>query len=284
MEQKKITIASKYLACYKFWEADIMSEEEEQQQRQQAIARMRAITISREYGSGGGEVAARLAKHLGWRLIDHEVVVRVARELGVSEADVEVHDERAESLFARILASMQSIQPPVYVESSTSPILLTNANDYRAALHKVVMAAVKTGNVVIVGRASQVQLAQRRDVLHVRIVAPLERRIQYVMSREGLDQEAARSRIQSKDRDRVRYLQVEYQHDPADARLYDLVINTNVLDLDSAMDLINLALERKASRLTVPTGQLGPETGLPRYPGQPEDFGLPQDMAEQPNT
>lgn len=261
-----------------------MSEEkeEQQQQRQQTVARMRAITISREYGSGGGEIAARLAKHLGWRLIDHEVVVRVARELGVSEADVEVHDERAESLFSRILTSMQSIQPPVYVESQTSLILLANANDYREALHKVVMGAVKTGNVVIVGRASQLQLAQRRDVLHVRIVAPLEQRIQYVMSREGLNQEAARSRVHSKDRDRVRYLQAEYQRDPADARLYDLVINTNVLDLDSAVDLINLALERKARRLSVPTGELGAEAGLPRYPGQPQDFGLPQDIAEQP--
>ena len=257
---------------------------EEEQQRQQTVAKMRAITISREYGSGGGEVAARLAKHLGWRLIDHEVVVRVARELGVSEADVEVHDERAESLFARILTSMQSIQPPVYVESSTSPILLANANDYRAALHKVVMAAVEAGNVVIVGRASQIQLAQRRDVLHVRIVASLERRVHYVMSREGLDQETARSRIQSKDRDRARYLQVEYQRDPTDAHLYDLVVNTDVLDLDSTVDLINFALERKANRLSVPTGQLGAEAGLPRYPGQPEDFGLPQDMAEQPNT
>ncbi|HLJ36132.1 MAG TPA: cytidylate kinase-like family protein, partial [Ktedonobacteraceae bacterium] len=163
-----------------------------------AIAQMRAITFSREYGSGGGEIAARLAQHLGWRLIDHEVVVRVARELGVSEADAAERDERTESLFSRILTSMQSIQPPVYVESSVAPILLTNENDYRDALNKVIKAAVKTGNVVIVGRGSQVQLAQRRDVLHVRIIASLERRIQYVMSREGLGQDAARSRILSK--------------------------------------------------------------------------------------
>ena len=258
--------------------------EEEQQRPQQAIAKMRAITISREYGSGGGEIAARLAKRLGWRLVDHEVVVHVARELGVSEADVEEHDERTESLLSRILTSMQSIQPPVYVESSTSPILLANANDYREALNKVVSAVVEAGNVVIVGRGSQIRLAQRRDVLHVRIVASLEQRIQYVMSREGLDQEAARSRIQSKDRDRARYLQAEYQRDPADAHLYDLVVNTDVIDLDSAVDLIDLALERKADRLSVSTGQLGPETGLPRYPGQPEDFSLPKDIAEQQNT
>jgi cytidylate kinase len=250
-------------------------------EEQNTIAQMRAITISREYGSGGGEIAARLAHRLGWRLVDHEVVVRVARELGVSEADAAEHDERTESLFSRILTSMQSIQPPVYVESSTAPILLTNENDYRDALNKVVTAAVEAGNVVIVGRGAQVLLAQRRDVLHVRIVASLERRIQYVMSREGLGKEAARSRIQSKDRDRVRYLQVEYQRDPADAHLYDLVVNTDVIELDSAVDLINLALERKAQRFPVTTGQLGPGVGLQRYPTQPEDLRPPESITEQ---
>ena len=62
------------------------------------ISQMRAVTISREYGSGGGEIATRLAQRLGWQLIDHEVVVQVAHELGVSEAEVEAHDERVESL------------------------------------------------------------------------------------------------------------------------------------------------------------------------------------------
>lgn len=249
-------------------------------EEQNPVAQMRAITISREYGSGGGEIATRLAQHLGWRLVDHEVVVRVAKELGVSEADAAEHDERTESLFSRILTSMQSIQPPVYVEASTAPILLTNENDYRDALNKVIKAAVEAGKVVIVGRGSQVQLAQRRDVLHVRIVASLERRIQYVMSREGLTQDAARSRIQSKDRDRVRYLQAEYQRDSSDAHLYDIVVNTNVIDLDSAVDIINLTLERKAQRLPVTTGELGPGVGMQRYPTQPEDLRPPKSVTE----
>lgn len=244
------------------------------------IAQMRAITFSREYGSGGGEIAARLAQHLDWRLVDHEVVVRVARELGVSEATAAERDERPESLFSRILTSMQAIQPPIYVESASAPIILTNENDYRNALNKVIKAAVATGKVVIVGRGSQVQLAQRRDVLHVRIVASLERRIQYVMSREGLNQDTARSRILAKDRDRARYLQAEFQRDPADAHLYDLVINTDVIELDSAVDLIQLALERKARRLPVATGELGPVVGLQRYPGQPEDLRPPESVTE----
>src|SRR5215467_10640354 len=59
----------------------------------QAVAAMRAISISREYGSGGGEIAARLARRLGWQLIDHAVIERTASELEVYETEVEKHDE-----------------------------------------------------------------------------------------------------------------------------------------------------------------------------------------------
>src|SRR5213080_211772 len=84
-----------------------------------AISQMRAITISREYGSGGGEIATRLARHLGWQLIDHEVVVQVAHELGVSEAEAEEHDERVESLVGRLLKGMRLFEPAALV---TAPI------------------------------------------------------------------------------------------------------------------------------------------------------------------
>ena len=60
------------------------------------INRIRAITISREYGSGGGEIASRLAKRLGWRLIDHAIIERTALEMGTSQEEAEAHDEYTE--------------------------------------------------------------------------------------------------------------------------------------------------------------------------------------------
>jgi cytidylate kinase len=129
--------------------------------------------------------------------------------------------------------------------------------------------------VVIVGRGGQVLLAGKRDVLHIRVVAPLELRVAYVAHREGLSLEAARLRVQAKDRARTRYMQTQYHCQHEDPHLYDLVIDTAVLDLDSAVDLICLALERKASRLTVPMAELGPAAGLAPYPGKPADFRVP---------
>lgn len=241
------------------------------------IANMRAITVSREYGSGGGEIATRLANRLQWQLIDHEIVVKVAKELGISESEAEARDEQAESLLSRILNSMQGIDPALMVNAPSSAFT-TDAESYRRALNNVVNAAVKQGHVVIVGRGGQIVLAKRRDVLHVRVVAPVDMRVSYVMSREGLNQEAARARIQMKDRDRVRYLQAEYQRSPTEADLYDLTVNTASLSLDQAVELIVQALHYKAERLSVTTGQLGPGVGLSRYPGKAEDIRPPADI------
>ncbi len=250
-------------------------------ENQQNAPRMSAITISRQYGSGGGEVAARLARKLQWQLIDHEIVAQVARELGMSEEEAEVHDERTESFISRVLGSMQLASPELLANAPIVPLSPgTQEQIYHEALQRVVETAANTGNAVIVGRAGQVILAKRRDVLHVRIVAPLEQRVRYVMQREGLDEAAARARIQQKDRDRTRYLQAQYHRDVNDPLLYDLILNSGVLDLASLVDLIVLALERKARRLVVRTAELGPVAGLMPYPGRPADLHRPQPAQE----
>ncbi len=153
--------------------------------------------------------------------------------------------------------------------------ILTNPTLYHQALSRVVEGAIAGGQVVIIGRGSQVILAGRRDVMHVRIVAGLKHRIAYVMKREGLDRASALNRIQVKDQDRMRYLQSYYHRRPDDTALYDLAINTSIIDLDSAVDLILQALEHKAAQFKTPTQELGPATGLAPYPGQPEDIRPP---------
>jgi cytidylate kinase len=235
-----------------------------------ALSEMRAVTISREYGSGGGEIAARLAKRLRWQLIDHEVVVRVAEKLRVSEGEAEERDECVESLPSRIFKSLRLFHPtmPITVDI---PVRV-DSRAFHEARSLIIEGAVASGQVVIVGRGAQAHLAQRNDVLHVRIIAPLEARIAYVLSREGLDQEAARARILQKDQEHTRYLETFYHRRPSDPHLYDLVLNTGILDLESAVDVISIVLERKAKRLSIPEQDLGPAGGLPRYPGQPGDF------------
>lgn len=241
------------------------------QEQQSLSARMRAITISREYGSGGGEIARRVANRLGWELVDHEMVVRIAQSLGVSESEIERQDEYSESFASRILSSMHLIDPAMAI-NVPAEAFTTTEEVYTQALTNLVRAVAQTGHAVMVGRGSQVLLSKLRDVLHVRIVAPIEQRITYVVQREGLDRDAARARIQQKDRQRERYLQNHYHQSSEDPHLYDLVMNTSIIDLDSIVAIIIYALERKATRLTIDEKELGPGAGSQRYISQPEDF------------
>src|SRR5205823_363855 len=255
---------------------------------QQAIEAMRAITISRQYGSGGGEIAARLARKLGWQLIDHAIVEKTARELGIYETDVAMHDEEyVESMLSRIQNRMRNLSGAFIPTTSAGPFApgapltasrpsVENERAYQETMQQVVKAAANTGHVVIVGRGGQFLLADRRDVLHLRIVAQLELRVAYVIRREVSDVNAARTRVQEKDRARDRNMQNQFRRKPDDPALYDLVINTAVLDLDRIVDLICLALEDKASRLGVPAEELGPAAGLAPYAGRPADFSVPQ--------
>ncbi|HEU5431842.1 MAG TPA: cytidylate kinase-like family protein [Thermomicrobiales bacterium] len=235
-------------------------------------AGMRAVTISREYGSGG-EIAGRLANRLGWRLVDHELVVRLAHALGETEAEAEALDEHAEGFLWRMLEGLRYAAPWTMVDQPRS--IEEQQRRHREALTSVIQAAAALGDVVIVGRGAQAILADRRDVLHSRIVAPLPARIAYVVRRENLTPEAARARILTIDRDRARYLQEAEHVRPDDAHLYDLTINTGALTLDDAVDLIVLALRCKARLLHVPADQLGPGVALPPYPGPPRPLVPP---------
>ncbi|HEX9057189.1 MAG TPA: cytidylate kinase-like family protein [Ktedonobacterales bacterium] len=232
------------------------------------VVEMRAITISRQYGSGGGEVAARLAERLGWQLIDHHIVAEVAVAMGITEEEAKARDERVERIVTHVLSAMGHAAAEAAVAVPSTSVIADDA--YYEAVRNAVEMAVNVGRVVIVGRGGQVLLADRRDVLHVRVVAPLQQRLAYVMRREGLNEEQARDRLQMKDRDRMRYLQVQHHRNPDDPLSYDLVVNTGVLDLDALVDLIRLALVRKGRRLGAPEWQLGP--GMGPYRGHPGDL------------
>lgn len=228
---------------------------------------MRAVTISREYGSGGGEIAARLAKRLSWQLIDRQIIVEISEMLGETVEETSVRDEHAPGLAAVLADSLRWAAPlPGWMPNRTTD---EEMRRYRTALSQVVGVAVERGQVVIVGRGAQTLLAGRRDVLHVRIVAPLDQRAAYVAVRERLDAVVARERIQRKDADRDHYLQSVEHSSPADALLYDMTINTGVLSLDDAVDLIALALDKKAQREALDSADLGPGAGMTAYPAPP---------------
>ncbi len=239
-------------------------------ERDSTLEQMSAITISREYGSGGGEIAARLATQLGWTLVDHQIVADVARRIGMTQEEARARDERGAGLVARVLEALLTAAPEGTIPSEDFPI---NSSDlYHQAVRGVIEKSFHTRHVVIVGRGAQALLQQCEDVLHLRFIAPLEMRIAYVSQREGLTESEARNRIHSKELGRERYLQSHYHRRPQDPTLYDLTVNTRGISLDDAVDIVLDALRRKARRIGLQPSERGPGVDVGRYAERPGDL------------
>jgi cytidylate kinase len=161
---------------------------------------------------------------------------------------------------------------PAYLISIPREAFLSDSAVYQKTIEHIVEGAAAQGQAVIVGRASQVILADWRDVLHVRVIAPFAQRVASVMQREAVEHHTAEARIHRKERERARYLEQLYHHHPDEAHWYDLVINTSRLDLDSAVDLIGCTVYGMAKGLASNLDELGPATGFSRSPAPPEDF------------
>jgi cytidylate kinase len=197
------------------------------------------ITISRQYGAGGSEVAARVARALGWRVVDNELIERVAARAGLTPEDVAQREERVSTFVERLAQTVVAATPELVVPpeaGGTAPTL--SEADLVRVTERVVEEVAADGKVVLVGRAAPAVLARERDAIHVKLVAPSEWRIRAVVERLGIPAEEARSLMDDTDRNRARYHKQHYRRDWNDAANYHLVINTAALGLDGAAEVI----------------------------------------------
>jgi len=221
---------------------------------------MAIVTLSRQLGAGGSEVASGVAKALGLRVVDREAIERAAGQAGVPEIALhELGYEGQRSLVQRMLDSLQTspaipsivemqrrefgtpVGMPRGIFTPARPLLSAAMEEYVHMVGMVVQNIAKEGNVLIVGRASQVLLKDQPEALHVQIVAPLSHRVEKLMRAEGLTQVQARKRVLAADRARADYLQRYYGVGWLDPQLYDLVINTGRLSIQTAVQLVVLA-------------------------------------------
>src|SRR6476660_9330171 len=133
---------------------------------------VRVITIEREYGSGGADIARKLAERLGWKLWDQLLTDEIARLLDCDSQAVEEHEERKDPLYYRLF---RAFLRGSFEGSLNAPRLkAVDADCIREAANRVVTAAAKSGNSVLVGRGSAYYLRDRPDAFHVFIYAPFE--------------------------------------------------------------------------------------------------------------
>jgi cytidylate kinase len=204
------------------------------------------ITISREYGAGGAEVARLVAEALGWRLVDNELLDRIAARAGLSPDDVKDREERVpgfvERLARTLVAATPELFPPPQAEGTVPKL---QEIDLVRITESVVAEVASEGRVVLVGRAAAAVLASERDALHVRLVAPKEFRINAVANRLGIPPGEAEKILDETDRARARYHRQYYQRDSRDPVGYHMVLNTAALGVDGAARLVEAAVKRE---------------------------------------
>lgn len=199
------------------------------------------VTIARQLGSGGDEVASLVAERLGIPLIDQEIISQAAKEAGVSEAAMRA-SERSSSLFTRMLESLGRFGAAggeaVALEGFTSTQLLSTSADFRALLERVLRGIAEQGPCVVVGHAGQVALREAPGTLHVFVHAPLDYRVAHHARANNLSTKAAQKEVEDSDRERVRFFRTSYSVDWYDLRLYDLVADTSLLSVHGAAEMI----------------------------------------------
>jgi len=205
---------------------------------------MPIVTISRQYGSGGSEVAERVATALGWHLYDNDMVDEVARRLGISTAEVSAREERVPSLPERIATAMALGVPevmPTVADLSSEP----SEERIVEVTKRVIEEAVQAGPAVLVGRGAQCMLAARADALHVFCYAPAEVLASYVITNFGVSTAEAHRIVAEKNHQREQYVKRYWKRNWRDLANYHLCVNTAWLGLDGAADVVvQLARER----------------------------------------
>ena len=194
------------------------------------------ITISREFGAGGGLLASVLGERLGWRVVDRDLARAVAARLGVPMEAVEARDEHAPGLLERIGTSVLRTSPELV--PAPEAVRLPDPAAVAAAVRGVLLDAAKSPPLVIVGHGSQSLFHGRPGTLHVRLIAPLDARVRRICARSGCTEKVAAALAQRMDADRASYVRRYFGRDWRDPLLYDVQLNTGSLGLEESAQLI----------------------------------------------
>jgi len=194
---------------------------------------VRVITIAREYGSGGAAIGQALAVRLGWKLLDRELILELARRAHVRPSDMEQMDENPGSFISRMLKAFWLGNAYPWYGPATDIV----DPDYVAELTAMVIReAAKLGRCVIVGRGGQCVLRDRNDAFHVFVYASREERLKRILNRRPTP-EQCEAALNEFDHTRASYIRQYYKCDWANPHLYHLMVNSD-LGLERAESLI----------------------------------------------
>ncbi len=192
------------------------------------------VSISRQMGSGGSLLARAIGERLGWGVLDRELVAEIARGMHRPEPVVAAHDEHPSGPLDDYLS---------YLIVPGDP----GQNRFIEEMVSTIRSIAKTRNAVIVGRGANWFLGSEGG-LRLRIVAPVEQRVELLSQRIGISPAEAARRLHEADAEQRTFIRQAFGREIDDPLGYDLIMNLGTIPLDAATDVVLAALERKFLR------------------------------------
>jgi cytidylate kinase len=188
---------------------------------------IRVITIEREFGSGGSDIARHLAERLDWQLWDQTLTDEIARRMDCDSRAVEERAERKDPLYYRLFKAF--LRGSFEGTLNAPRLRLVDADCIRQVADQVVTMAAKAGNSVIVGRGSAYFLRDRADVFHVFVYAPFEEKVRR-LRKDGRSEKEATELAETVDRDRAAYIKRYFDIEWPARHFFHLMVNSGMGD------------------------------------------------------
>lgn len=206
--------------------------------------KIRIITLEREYGSGGGEIAEKVATRLGWKLWDQLLTEEIARRMDCDCRAVEEREERRDPVYYRLL---KAFMRGSFEGSLNAPRLkMVDTDCVREVVQKMLPEIADAGNSVIVGRGSAYYLGSRTDAFHVFIYAPFHERVRRLRL-TGKSEKEAIELAETVDRDRADFIKKYFNVDWPGRHRFHLMVNSSIGD-EVAVETILDAVARLAKQ------------------------------------
>lgn len=193
------------------------------------------ITVSRQTGSRASYFASRLAQKLNYPRLDRQVIDAICTSSGYRKRIIE-------SLDSHFRSDIQVMVDSLFTRQSV------DHSDYVKHLARVILSMSRFGGVVVVGRGSNYILGPKRGV-HLRVVCPMEKRIENLMKYKGISRGEAIDTIKESDEQRSEFVTKVFHRDINDPHYYDVVFNSALIDVEEMVETAVMAINAKMEKL-----------------------------------
>jgi cytidylate kinase len=206
---------------------------------------MRVVTISATYGTAGSQIGPAVAERLGVPFVDRAIPSAVAQELGCTLEEALAHDDRAEHGLGKLLSGAMRLPTVTFggVDMYIPGAMPLAPEEFVRRTERMMRDTARIQGGVFLGRAGAVVLADHPGALHIRLDAPVKRRIRQTATLGEMSEREARRIIEDNDRARMAYWRTFYRTDPADPCQYHLVVDSTTIPVPSCVDIIVTAAE-----------------------------------------